>query len=402
VRTLSLAQARRIAIAAQGLADPRPTGKVDLRHARRVFDRVGMVQIDSVNVLARAHELALFSRLGPYPDGLLDRLAYERREVFEYWGHAASFVPTAHHPLFRHRMRRYAAEPVYKFLADAPPDFLDRVEAEIAERGAIQASELSDGGLRSGPWWGWSAGKTACELLFARGRLAVTGRRNFARVYDLAERALPAEVFELPTPDTEEAERTLLLLAARSCGVGTADDLADYPRLRRSPAKRLLEALADEGRLERVAVEGWNQPAYLHPEARVPRRVDARALLSPFDSLVWHRPRLERLFGIDYRIEIYVPKPKRVHGYYVLPFLLGDRIVGRVDLKADRSRAAGGSNGGRLLVQHAWIEPGNAPEEVAGALAAELRAVAGWLRLATIEVSDRGDLAWPLRAAVDR
>lgn len=395
MRTLTLPQARRIAVAAQGLADTRPSGQVDVRHLRRVFDRVAFVQIDSVNVLARAHELALFSRLGAHPSSLLEQLAYGRREVFEYWGHAASFVPVGLQPAMRDRMRRTAQRHAEGELGDVPLDYLDVVEAEIAERGPLQASELSDGGDRTGPWWGWSAGKTACEALFAQGRLAVACRRNFARVYDLPERVLPPGVLEAPTPGPDEADRELLLRGVRACGVGTADDIADYPRLALRRARSLLEQLADEGLVERVAVEGWPEPTYLCPEARLPRRVNGRALLSPFDSLVWYRPRAERLFGFHYRIEIYVPAPQRVHGYYVLPFLLGDRLVGRVDLKADRAVA-----GGRLLVRAAWIEPGADPAVVAAELAAELAEMACWLGLGAIDVSGSGDLAPALASAV--
>jgi uncharacterized protein len=390
MRALSLTQARRIALAAQGFADPRPAGRVDVRHLRRVLGRVHLLQIDSVNVLARSHYLPLFSRLGSYPDRLLDDLAYRRREVFEYWGHAASFVPVDQHRLLRHRMGRCAVPGRQEAaLAAAEPGYVEAVEAEIAARGPLAASELSDPGDRGGPWWGWAKGKVACEWLFGQGRLAVAERRGFTRVYDLAERVLPAEVLAAPTPSEEEADRAMLLLAARAHGVGTAADLADYYRLPPRRIRRRLDDLVHEGELERVEVEGWDEGAYLHPGARLPRRMDAAALLSPFDSLVWCRERIERLFGFHYRLELYVPPPRRVHGYYVLPFLHGETLAGRVDLKADRAA-------GVLRVPAAWREPDADPADTARVLASELQAMAGWLGLAGVALDGGGDLAGPL------
>jgi uncharacterized protein len=390
MRALTSSQARRIALAAQGFADPRPPGRVDVRHLRRVLRRVQLLQIDSVNVLVRSHYLPLFSRLGPYPDGLLDDLAYRRREVFEYWGHAASLVPVEQHRLLRHRMRRCATPGREEAaLAAAEPGYVDAVEAEIAARGPLQASELSDPGDRGGPWWGWAKGKIACEWLFGQGRLAVAERRGFARVYDLAERVLPPEVLAAPTPSEEEADRALLLLAARAQGVATAADLADYYRLPPGRIRRRLDDLVHEGLLERVEVEGWGEVAYLHPDARLPRRVDATALVSPFDSLVWRRERIERLFGFHYRLELYVPAPRRVHGYYVLPFLHGETLAGRVDLKADRAA-------GVLRVPAAWREPGADPAGTARALASELQRMARWLGLTGVVIDGGGDLADPL------
>jgi uncharacterized protein YcaQ len=270
------------------------------------------------------------------------------------------------------------------------PGYIDAVLAEVAERGPLAPSDLHDPGAAGGPWWGWSKGKVALEHLFARGVLAIADRRSFARVYDLTERVIPADVLSAPTPSAEEADRELLVLAARCAGVATAADLADHFRIGIRVARPLIADLARTGHLTEVAVAGWDEPAYLHPHATVPRRVASRALLCPFDPLVWHRPRTERLFGMRYRIEIYTPAERRVHGYYVLPFLLGDRLVARVDLKADRG-------GGRLLVRSVHAEPGVLHEEVAGELHEALTALADWLGLVDVAVAERGDLAVALR-----
>jgi uncharacterized protein len=391
---MTLAQARRVALAAQGLAAPRPSGSLDIRHLRRSLRQLGALQIDSVNVVARAHLLTLHARLGDVDPALLDAAAYRRGELFEYWAHEAAYVPAALHPLLRWRMAERQAHPgarVRSLLAQEP-GYLDAVRAELAACGPLTASELADPGDRSGPWWGWAKGKVALERLFATGEVAIAGRRGFTRVYDLTERVIPAVVLAEPTPPPEEAQRALLLLAARSQGVATADDLADHFRLRLPRARPLLAELVRDGRLAEVRVDGWDAPAYLHPDATVPRRVEARALLCPFDPVVWYRPRAERLFGFRYRIEIYTPAERRVHGYYVLPFLLGDRLVARVDLKADRAAR-------RLRVLGAFTESHARSGGVAPALAAALREMASWLALDEVEVSDRGDLAPALRAA---
>jgi uncharacterized protein YcaQ len=385
--SLSLAEARRITLAAQGFADPAPGAGVDRRHLRRVLGRVGMIQMDSVNVLVRSHYLPPFSRLGPYPRELLDRMAYALpRELFEYWGHEASLIPMALHPLLRWRMARGDAWGGMLRVSRERPDYVRGVLAEVAERGPIGSSELSDPGVKRGPWWGWADGKRALEWLYWTGRLATAERRNFQRLYDLPERVIPAEVLSAPTPPEDEARRELLRLAARSLGVGTAADLADYVRLTVPEARPRIAELVEGGSLEPVSVEGWTQPAFLDPEVRLPRQVDARALLSPFDSLVWFRPRVARLFGMEFRLEVYVPAPGRRWGYYVLPLLLGDRLAGRVDLKADRKERT-------LLVQAAYAEPEEDRAEVAAALAAELGRMAGWLGLERVLVRPRGDLA---------
>jgi uncharacterized protein YcaQ len=397
---LTVAQARRIALAAQGFADRRPEGRIDVRHVRRALDRVGVLQIDSVNVLVRSYELPLFARLGPHSRTLLTDLVERRRELFEYWAHEASFAPVELHPLLRWRMEAAAGHAwgrMQRMQRDLP-DYVAKVYAEVAERGPISSAELVDGGQKSGPWWGWSKGKTALEWLFWAGDITSAGRGpNFERRYDLPERVLPREVLDAPTPAVADAHRQLLLRAARHHGLGTARDLADYFRIKVPVARPRLLELVEDGSLLPVQVEGWREIAYLHPEAARPRRVRARALLSPFDSLVWERSRAERLFGVTIKIELYTPAPKRVHGYYVLPFLLGEDIVARVDLKSDRKNS-------RLLVQSAWVDPAHAstvvPAAIAPELAEELHLLAAWLDLDGITVARKGDLSPALLRAV--
>jgi uncharacterized protein YcaQ len=393
---LSLPQARRIALAAQGFAEPRPPREPNGWDLRRVIDRVGLIQIDSVNVLSRAHYLPLFARLGPYPTDVLDRASWRApRRLFEYWGHEASLIPVALQPMLRWRMDRAAHEAwggMRRVQRDRP-ELIARVLEEVRERGPIAASEVveEDVPARTGPWWDWSDVKRAFEWLFWSGQITSARRRGFERLYDLPERVLPPAVIATPTPAVEDAQRELLRVAARSCGVGSEKDLRDYFRLPAAETKERIAELVEEGELSPVSVEGWTVPAYLHRDTRIPRSVSARALVGPFDSLVWERSRAERLFGFRYRIEIYVPKPKRVHGYYVLPFLLGDRLVARVDLKADRAD-------GVLRVQAAHAEE-HAPPDTAAELRAELEAMAGWLGLSGVDVLPRGDFAEPLAAA---
>jgi hypothetical protein len=398
--TMSLATARRTALVAQGLADrrPPPGTRIDARHVRRVVRRVGVLQIDSVNVLVRSHELPLFSRLGPHPRDLLQRLAYgPRRELFEYWGHEASYLPVALYPLLRWRMEQARGEAWGRMvrIQRDHPGLVQEVLAEVAERGPVTAGELSVGARGTGSWWGWGDAKTAMEWLFWSGEVSAVGRRgNFERVYDLTSRALPPEVLTAPAPPEEDAKRELVRLAAARLGVGTAKDIGDYFRLRTVETRLRLAELAEAGAVVPVRVESWREPAFLSAEAAVPvRPVRARTLLSPFDSLVWARPRVERLFGMRLRLEVYTPAHKRVHGYYVLPFLWGERLVGRVDLKADR-------RAGALRVLGAHAEPGTAAAGVAPSLAAELRDLAGWLGLGTIVAGEVGDLAPALAAAL--
>ncbi|TCT13466.1 hypothetical protein EDC22_101333 [Tepidamorphus gemmatus] len=389
--------ARRIALAAQGFAERRPAARVASNHLAKAIDRIGLIQIDSVNVLVRSHYLPPFSRLGAYDRDLLDRHAYRRRRLFEYWGHEASLLPVALHPLMRWRMARArAGEGIYKGLARFAAerrDFIDAVLAEIGERGPLGAGEISIAGRSSGGWWGWSDGKLALEWLFWAGLVTTARRRNFERLYDLPERVLPGDILAAPTPDEADARRELIRIAARSLGIATERDLRDYFRLPVDGTAERIGELVEAGALVPVTVAGWKQSAFLDPTARFPRKVEARALLSPFDSLVWERDRAERLFGFRYRIEIYTPAEKRVHGYYVLPFLLGETLVARVCLKADRAT-------GVLRVNAAHCEAHAVPEVVAGPLADELRGMAAWLGLADVAAETTGDLAPALRSAL--
>lgn len=386
--TISAAMARRIALAAQGFTDPRPKGMIDRRHINRVLSRIGLFQIDSVSVVVRAHYMPLFSRLGPYPLALLDNAASGRkRSLFEYWAHEASFLPVETYPLMRWRMERAARhEEIYGGLAKwarANTGLIGDIYKEVATRGPVTASDI-DGAKGSGGWWGWSDEKHAFEWLFWAGRITTAWRRGFERVYDLPERVLPASVVNAPVPAAADAQRDLLRIAARAHGVATAPCLRDYFRLSQSDVKGRIEELVEAGELLPVRVQGWNRQAYLHAGARIPRKVEARALLAPFDPLVFERSRTEALFNFRYRIEIYTPAPKRQYGYYVMPFLLGDRLVARVDLKADRPM-------GVLRALAAYAEPA-APEHTAQALSEELRLMADWLGLERIEVVPAGDL----------
>jgi uncharacterized protein YcaQ len=394
---LSAGLARRIALAAQGFADPRPAGEVGTRQLRRNAERLAVVQIDSVNVLSRSHYVPHFSRLGPYPRAALDALSDRRHDLFEYWAHEASFLPVRLHPQLRWRMaaaEEHAWGNMVQLQRERPgyvSDVLDRVR----DGGPLKASQLLEPRPdRPGSMWNWHAGKVALEWLFFTGALTARSRTaGFERVYDLTERVLPPAVLATPTPARSDAMRELVRTASRALGVATETDLRDYFRLPVADARTAIAELAEAGELQPVQVDGWQRPAWLDPQARRPRWVRARALLTPFDSLVWERPRVERIFDFHYRIEIYTPAAKRVHGYYVLPFLLGDRLVGRVDLKADRQA-------GVLRVQAAYAEPGVDTGEVAGALAAELRLMADWMELDDVAVAGPGDLAPELAVAV--
>jgi hypothetical protein len=394
VRTISLPVARRIALGAQGFGTPRPSGRIDRRHLRRLFDTVGVVQIDSVNVIVRSQELPLWARLGPHRRDLLTAMA-DDHELFEYWGHEASFVPVERHPLLRWRMTNATLDemwPTLSMLAHERPGYVEDIYAQVRNRGPLSANDLAErGGAKTQPWWGWTDAKIALEYLFWCGRLSARRRGNFERVYDLSERLIPAAILALPTPSDDDAKRALLALAARSLGIATARDLADYYRIRMPQARPLVPDLVEAGEIVPVTVEGWRDPAFLHRDAVVPRRIAAATLLSPFDSLIWApRDRTERLFDFRYRLELYTPAAKRIFGYYVLPFLLGDRIVARVDLKADRKAGA-------LLAHGAFSEPHTEAADTADALARELLALAAWLGLERVVVGERGDLAPSLR-----
>ena len=379
---LSLAEARRIALAAQGFGAPRPE-KVTAARWLRTIDRLSLHQIDSVNVLVRAHYLPAFSRLGPYDRSLIDTAAgggRKRRRLFEYWAHEASLLPLPLHPLLRWRMARAdRGEAGWKGLRVFARE--RRAEAEgflkrIRNEGPRAASDFEEKRGRSG-WWEWGDAKRALEWLFWAGHITTATRRGgFERVYDLTERVIPAEILALPTPDERHAQRALIERAAQSLGLATAQDLRDYFRLGPDDARQAIESLVEAGVLEPVEVPGWAHRAYLHRNARRPRRISAKALLAPFDPLVWERSRALRLFDFHYRIEIYTPADKRQHGYYVLPFLLGDRLIARLDLKADRAA-------GRLLVHAAHLES-HAPADAMDAISEELAAMADWLGLAEI------------------
>ena len=399
--TLSLAAARRIALAAQGFGRPRPARPPSANRIARLVEQLGLLQLDSVNVFLRAHYMPVFSRLGPYDRSRLDRIAGHGegridRRLVEYWAHEASLVPLETHPLLRWRMADVDREAWGSIsrVAREHPDVVADTLALVAEQGPIRARDTGSvrGPPRPGHMWNWHQGKVALEHLFFTGRVAAARRINFERRYDIVERVIPAEIRERPTPTRADAQRELVRVAARALGVATEPDLGDYFRLPRRDSKARVAELVEAGELIPVVVEGWDAPAYLWPDARRPRKLHARALLSPFDSLIWFRQRAGRLFDFHYRIEIYTPAPKRVYGYYVLPFLLGEELVARVDLKSDRAGKA-------LRVQGAFAEPGVDLGVVAGELAEELRLVAGWLGLDAVIVARRGDLSGPLRAA---
>jgi hypothetical protein len=389
---ISLAMARRIALGAQGFNDPKPGGVPDRRHLARVLSRTGLLQIDSVSAVVRAHYMPLYSRLGPYPLALLDNAAVTRkRAVFEYWAHEASFLPVETWPLLRWRMQRAEqGDEMYLGLAKWGRErkaMIDEIYKEVADRGPIAASDI-EGHKGNGGWWGWSEAKHAFEWLFWAGRITTAYRRGFERYYDLPERVLPQAVLDLPVPSIEDAHRELLRISARAHGIATYGDLRDYFRLAPGDTKDRIEELVETGEFLPVKVEGWDKLAYLHKDARFPRRIEARALLAPFDPLVFERTRTEKLFNFRYRIEIYTPAEKRQYGYYVLPFLLGDRIVARVDLRADRPASI-------LRVHAAYAEAG-APAETAAQLFDELKQMQAWLGLEAIEVTPAGDLGPPL------
>jgi uncharacterized protein YcaQ len=400
---LSSAEARRLALSSLGFGLKKPA-KAGAAHVRATAKRLSAIQIDSVNVLARAHYMPTFSRYGPYPMNALDELVHTKRELFEYWGHAACFLPIEMYPTMRWRMDGQLEG--WGGLGKQQLKFIEAVYDEVTERGPLSAGSISIGGKGSGNWWGWSDGKRAIEFLFRQGRVAIAGRRNFERLYDIPERVFTREVLKAKPLPEREGKKELLVRAARAMGVGTARDVAMYfhvdmwwDRARadgtRRPAntKVLFEELVEQGRLEQVKVEGWKQPGYIVPGAKIPRMIDARAIVSPFDPLMWERKWTNAVFGFEYQIEIYVPAPKRIYGYYVLPFVMGDAFAGRVDLKADRKAST-------LLVHAAYVEAGRDPKAVAAALADELRSMAHWLALERITVGAKGSLAKPLASAL--
>jgi uncharacterized protein len=396
-RTLSARQARRIALAAQGLAGPRPTGPVTRRAFRKLVHQLGALQLDSVNVFARAHYVPPFARLGPYPAALLEEEAWGKRpSLFEYWAHAACLIPVEMQPLFRWRMqwrREGGGSPRWRRFAAERRGYIDSVLAEIERRGPVTGGDFAPEGKREAGWWNWSEGKTALEWLFNCGLISTRTRRGFERVYDLTERVIPRPILDAPTPTPADARRELVRIAVNAMGVATVADVTSYFAMLQREAAIAAAELVEAGQIEPVTVAGWGRPAFLARGAKMPRRATGATLLAPFDNLMWSRERVERLFGVRYRIEIYVPAAKRVHGYYVYPFLLGEQIAARVDLKADRAA-------GVLRVQAAHLEPGADEAAVAAALAVELRTAADWLQLPDVAVARRGDLTSDLQRAL--
>ena len=394
----SLKQARRLALAAQGFNGRQPP-TVKAPQLNRLIERLGLLQIDSVNAVVRSHYLPLFSRLGSYSSDLLDQAAWSsgrRRTLFEYWGHEASLLPLAMYPLMGWRMQRArTGRDIYQQLAKfglEQQDVVRRVLSAVEARGALGAGSLSTREDKAGQWWDWSAEKHALEWLFAAGEVTVAGRRGFERLYDLPERVLPAAIVNHPDIGESDAQRGLLLHAVKALGVGTEKDVRDYFRQDPAPARCGLAELVEEGVVQRVQVQGWKQPAYTLAGSVVPRKVAASALLSPFDSLIWERGRTERLFDFRYRLEIYTPQAKRLYGYYVLPFLYNEHIVARVDLRAERAA-------GRLAVHAVHVEEKGLDDEGMQALAGNLRQLADWLGLPQVQINCQRASAARLRAA---
>lgn len=393
--SLCIAEARRMILAAQHFL-PRVKAPRTAQAVADIVRALGAVQIDSVNVLVRSHYLPLFSRCGAYDRTLLDRAAYEpvARELFEYWGHEASFLPLESYPLFRWRMERARrGEGMWgrlKKFASEHREAVAAVRAQIRERGPLSAGEIIGAKRGAGGWWGWSESKEILEWLFWTGEVTTARRRNFERLYDLTERALPSHLLSREIA-AEDAQRELTAIAARALGVATVRDLRDYFRIPAEDGLCRVQELVEASTLQPVSVAGWKQPAYRHRDAQCPRKANITALLSPFDSLIWERQRTERVFGFRYRLEIYTPAHKRVHGYYVLPFLCDGRLVGRVDLKSDRER-------GRLMVRGGSLEPHVNEAAVVEPLREALQALAMWLGLESVAIlSRRGSLMRALR-----
>lgn len=399
VLSFSLKQARRMALAAQGFSGRQPPAQIKAAHLNRLIERLGVLQIDSVNAVVRSHYLPLFSRLGNYSPLILEQAAWSqgrRRSLFEYWGHEASLLPMAMYPLMRWRMERARqGQGIYAQMARfgrERQDTVQRVLQAVEQRGALGAGSLSTREERAGPWWDWSDEKHALEWLFAAGLVTVAGRRGFERLYDLPERVIPGEILQTVVSEAE-ALRGLLVHSASALGVATEKDLRDYFRLDPVDSRQRLAELVEEGQLLSCRVQGWKQPAYCLPEPKVLRSVPASALLSPFDSLIWERARTERLFDFRYRLEIYTPQHKRVYGYYVLPFLHHERIAARVDVRAERAN-------GCLAVHAVHEEEQGLDEPGMLALALNLRQMAGWLGLQQVKLNCQRPSAARLRLAM--
>lgn len=396
----SLKQARRMALAAQGFTARQAPAQIKAAHLNRLIERLGVLQIDSVNAVVRSHYLPLFSRLGNYSPLLLEQAAWSqgrRRSLCDYWGHEASLLPMALYPLMRWRMERaQQGQGIYAQMARFGREqqaIIRRVLNTVEQQGALGAGSLSTREERAGPWWDWSDEKHALEWLFAAGLVTVAGRRGFERLYDLPERVIPNDILHHAPLSEAEAQRGLLLHSATALGVGSEKDLRDYFRLDPADSRARLAELVEDGQLLTCQVQGWKQPAYCLPEPKVPRKVAASALLSPFDSLIWERARTERLFDFRYRLEIYTPQDKRVYGYYVLPFLHNERIAARVDLRAERAN-------GRLAVQAVHEEEPGLDEEGMRALALNLVQMAGWLGLEQVQLNCQRPSADRLRGAM--
>ena len=385
IEKLGAAQARRIALAAQGFGRPTPDA-VGTRQLNALIGRLGLLQLDSVNVFERSHYLPAFARLGGYDKALLDRQTFTRKgRYIEYWAHEAAVIPVETWPLMRWRMQHFSTRNYVDWVAENRA-LVEWVRAELVDKGPLAASAIEhDANRRTGPWWGHSPIKIALEALFRWGEVVSAGRTRFERSYALPEHILPAEILRRDIP-RRDAHKQLLERAARAHGIGTVSDLADYFRLKSTECAPLIRELVDDGVLTEVTVAGWSRPAFLHREARIPRRISTTALLSPFDPVVWERKRAERLFGFHYRIEIYTPESKRIFGYYSLPILIDDRLVGRIDLKNDRQS-------GVLRVQSAWHEEHAHAGAVAERLAPLLERTALWQGLNSVVVTDRGNLA---------
>lgn len=394
---ISIEEARRITLAAQGFATAQPAGRIDRRHLRKMMSQLQLLQLDSVPVVIRTQYMPFFSRLGPYRTELLDEVAYHADEWFEAWSHEASLMPVEMEPWLRWSKQQAREGETWGRLYETAlkeRDYVDEVLGEVEARGPLAAAELTNPRPRSGDWWGSrSIGSVALDWLFRIGVLGVRRRTGFVKEFDLLDRIVPAEIRSRPTPSFEDSLDELLLRSARAHGIATADCLVDYFRLPVRPAKARLDELVEDGRLVASDVDGWTGKAYRHPEARLPRKVDAAALLSPFDPLVWNRKRISRLFDFDYRIEIYTPAQKRKHGYYVLPFLLGDRLAGRFDLKTDRESDT-------LLVRGAFVEEHANADNVAGPAARELSRLSRLVGVSRVKVGRKGNLARALRAEV--
>jgi hypothetical protein len=389
-RSLSPSQARRIGLAAQGLAAPRPGKPVTRRAFRQLAERLAVLQLDSVNVMVRTHYMPAFSRLGPYAPALLEAAAWGKRPaLYEVWGHEACLMPLELQPLMRWRARASRrvdeTKSAHYRLEKARPGYIAGVLEEVRRRGPVTGGDFADEGPRRAGWWNWSDGKIALEHLFWTGQIAIKTRRAFERIYDVTERVLPSHILNTPTPRDADAKRELVRISFRALGVATIADAADYFRLLQADVKVAVAELEEAGAIEPVAVNGWAK-AWMATGAKLPRRATGAALLSPFDNMIFDRDRTERMFGLRYRIGLYTPADQRGHGYYVYPFLMDEQIAAQVDLKADRAA-------GRLLVQAAHLEAGAAEDETAARLAAELRLLAGWQGLGEIEVKKKGGLS---------